>query len=186
LKRFIVTIIGTTAIFGGLLSAAAAAGATTASSGPIKVWVTPSPTGTGVKHPGKVLLTGAIGDYGKSYKANASGKPDKKGTYEELKLRKGTILVDVGPLNKAFNAAFSAPLFNPKNCSISADATAAITIVRGTRAYAGVTGNVTMAAKFGGVLPKTHGKRSKCTTKTSTPPLTTYSSIIGSGTVTLP
>ena len=83
-------------------------------------------------------------------------------------------------------AAFSAPLFNPKNCSISADATAAITIVRGTRAYAGVTGDVTMAAKSGGVLPKTHGKRSKCTTKTSTAPLTTYSSIIGSGTVTVP
>jgi hypothetical protein len=42
------------------------------------VWVTPSPKGSG----GTIVITGAIGDYGKAFNASSAGKSQKKGGYE--------------------------------------------------------------------------------------------------------
>jgi hypothetical protein len=42
------------------------------------VWVTPRPKGSG----GTIVITGAIGDYGKAFNASSAGKSQKKGGYE--------------------------------------------------------------------------------------------------------
>jgi len=161
-----------------------ASAASTQKGGAIKVWVTPSQGTTTVKHPGKVLFTGAIGDYGLSVNANATGKPQKKKSpYKLLKLKHGTILVNVKGVNTAITAAFTKAghTINPTNCSTAVSASGAVPILKGTGAYAGVSGSVTFAINFALLAGK--NKSGKCTLKTTSAPLDTYTSFIGTGTV---
>ncbi len=159
----------------------ALAATSTPKGGTVKVWVTPSTIGTTTtKHPGKVMFTGAIGDYGTSFNVTATGKPSsKKSSYKLLKLKKGTITVNAGAIGKALTSA--KPTANTTNCSVSVTATAPVTILKGTGAYAGISGTVTFSAQYAVVLPKTSS--GKCTEKTATKPLSTYTSFIGMGTV---
>jgi hypothetical protein len=160
-----------------------ASAASTQKGGAIKVFVTPSMNTTTAKHPGKVMFTGAVGDYGLSVNANATGKPQKKKSpYKLLKLKHGTILVTTSKINSAVGAAFTkvGQTINPTNCSVSASASAQVAILKGTGAYAGITGTATFAITFGVIAPKKNGK---CTLKTTTPALDTYTSFIGTGTV---
>lgn len=158
-------------------SAALAAGAAT-TTGTAKVWVTPSATTTSAKHPGKVLFTGVIGDYGTSQTVTATGKATRKSTYKLLKLKKGTITVSTAQFTKALTSA-SPSTASQSNCSFVVSATAPVTIVKGTGAYAGITGKLTLTGTFAAVLPK--AKSGACTTKGK--PLSSYISIAGSGTV---
>jgi hypothetical protein len=159
--------------------ATVASAASTQTPGAIKMWVSPSPTTT-TKHPGHVLITGVIGDYGPSVSATSTGKPvKKKSVYTLLKLKHGTILVNTKALNSAGSNA--TPTINSTNCSISIAATAPVQIVKGTGAYAGINGTVTFSVNIAAVLPKT--KSGSCTHKTATKPLDTYGSFVGSGTV---
>ena len=171
---------GLVAASGATLAAAAA----TAKGGAIKVWVVPSNNSTTTKHPGKVIFTGAVGDYGLSVNATATGKPQKKkSTYKLLKLKHGTMVVNVSAVNTAVNAAFTKAqhTINTTNCSLAISTTAAVPILKGTGAYAGISGSVTFVIAFGAVGPKT--KSGACTMKTTTPALATYQSFLGTGTV---
>lgn len=147
---------------------AAASAQSSSSGGSIQVWVTPSPTGNGG---GKILITGAIGDYGRTKKV--------KGTNEAL-LRKGTIVVNLKQFNTALNNAN--PTVNPSNCSASLMTSAPVPIVSGTGAYAGITGSFTLNAQYAFVLPK--NKSGSCNTSNNANPLNQYSSVSGSGSVT--
>jgi hypothetical protein len=180
-RRAIVAAIGAGVLLGASLSASVAAASGAAKSGKIELWVLPSPTGaTSTTHPGKVIFTGAIGDYGEALKVNAAGKPTTKATYRLLKLKKGTILVDIAKFSAAERKL--APSIDLATCSFFGSVSGAISIVSGTGTYHGITGSVTLTALYGGIGPFKNGK---CTTKTTTPALATYSSITGSGTVTL-
>lgn len=181
MKGRFIAVVGAAAIVGGLVPGSLAAAASTPTGGAIKVWVRPSPTTTSVKHPGKVMFTGAIGDYGSSVNVNATGKPTKKAGYDLLKLKKGTITVNTMGFNKAAASAFTKPTLNPTNCSVSVSASGPVQIVKGTGAYVGISGSVTVTAQFGAVVPK--NKKGTCTLKTATQPLVMYTSFIGSGTV---
>ncbi len=75
--------IALAAVGSSLYLAAATLGANAASSGHVQVFITPSLTGKGG---GPIIITGAIGDHGKSIRAGASGQPDPKGTYSLAKL----------------------------------------------------------------------------------------------------
>ncbi len=44
------------------------------------------------------MITGAIGDYGNTVNAKSAGKPQEKGGYELLVMKKGTILLNGGSL----------------------------------------------------------------------------------------
>lgn len=151
-------------------------------SGPEKVWVTTSPTGTTAKRPGKVMLTGSFADYGRSVTTKANGKPTKNGGYVLLTLKKGTIVVDISAFNAASKNA-KPQTFNQTSCSADIHVSAPVTFVKGTKAYVGIGGTITLTATFAFIGPLKNGK---CTTKTTTPALSTYSSINGTGTVTFP
>jgi hypothetical protein len=186
MKRIAVMVAGTAGllglasagVFGGL--APATAGAAAPKSGPEKVWVTPSSTGTTVKRPGKVMFTGSFADYGRSVNTKANGTPTKRGGYVLLTLKKGTILVNISQFNAAFKTA-QPQTYNKTSCSADVHISAPVTVVKGTKAYVGISGTFSMTASVAFIGPLKNGT---CTTKTTTPALSTYSAIMGSGTVT--
>lgn len=188
MRRGICAVLTAAVVFGGLLGAAATA-ASASTSGTAKVFVTPNSTTT-PKHPGKVIFTGAIGDYGTVINATSAGKPtatkNSKSAYRLLKLKKGTILVDIATFKSKLTGAFagSSSGFNSTTCSQSVAASGSISVVSGTGAYAGITGSFVLTAHIAGITKRT--KSGGCTTKTTSAPVATYESIIGSGTVTIP
>lgn len=159
------------AVPGGLILGSAGASAQSSpSGGTIQVWVTPSPTNNGG---GKILITGAIGDYGITKKGKNSN---------QAVLKKGTIIVNLKQFNAATNNAN--PTINQSNCSTSFVASAPVPIVSGTGAYAGISGSFTLTAQFAFILPRT--KSGSCNTSNNANPLNQYGSVTGSGTVSLP
>jgi hypothetical protein len=164
-----------------LLGGASAFGATTPTGGAIKVFVVPSISGSG----GTIVITGAIGDYGKTVNSNAAGKPAKNGNYENLIMKNGTILVNGTQFNAATNAA-SPTDFNAATCSGTFVASAPVPVVSGTKEYAGITGSVTLTATFAFVGPfyKSGSKKGQCDTSNNAPqPSGFFASITGAGTV---
>jgi hypothetical protein len=169
MTRVLKAAIACFVLMGGLTLASAAASAQSSSSGgSIQVWLTPSLTGNG----GKILITGAIADYGLT-KGKKSG---------QAVLKKGTIKVNLKQFNAATNAVN--PTINPSNCSTSFTASAPVPIVSGTWAYAGITGSFTLTAQYAFILPKT--KSGSCNTSNNANPISQYGSVSGSGTVSLP
>ena len=169
MTRVLKAAIACFVLMGGLTLASAAASVQSSSSGgSIQVWLTPSLTGNG----GKILITGAIADYGVT-KGKKSG---------QAVLKKGTIKVNLKQFNAATNAVN--PTINPSNCSTSFTASAPVPIVSGTGAYAGITGSFTLTAQYAFILPKT--KSGSCNTSNNANPISQYGSVSGSGTVSLP
>lgn len=165
------------AVLGSLLFVSTPAFAITdPAGGAIEVWGTPSLSSGGG---GTIVLTGAIADSGKSVNVNSASKPDKKGGYKLLELKKGDILLNGTQISGALNSA--APTdFNSTTCSGSFTATAPVPIVSGTKAYAGITGTTNITVTFAIVLPLTKGK---CNPNTNANPIAGYGSIAGTGTV---
>jgi hypothetical protein len=162
-----VTLLGTLA---GVASAAPAGGT-------IKIWVTPAQSGPG----GTIVVTGAIGDSGKTLNVTASGKTSENGNYQKLLLKNGTILVNVTQLNAAVSKAQPTD-YNSTTCSATVVASAPSSLVSGTGAYAGITGSITLNATFALVLP--HTKSGTCNTSNSAKPTGAWGSVTGSGSVT--
>ena len=163
------------AVLGSLLFSSPAFGAAAPTGGAIQVFVTPTATGGGG---GTVLITGAIADYGKTVKSNSAGKADKKGTDSDLVLKKGTILVDVAQVNAAINNA-NPTEYDATTCSASFVVTAPVPIVSGTKAYAGISGSVTVTETLAFILPFT--KSGKCNTNAN--PVDAWATVTGAGTV---
>ncbi len=172
--RIAKTALGVAVLGSLLFSGASAFGATDPAGGAIQVWGTPANNGGGA-----VVITGAIADGGKSMRVNASGKPDKKGNYKLLELKKGNILLNGTQITAALNNA-NPTAFNTTTCSGAFTGTAALPIVSGTKAYAGISGTVNVTVTFAIVLPLTKGT---CNENTNANPIAQYGSISGTGTV---
>jgi hypothetical protein len=167
-------------IVGVVIPASIAGAAGTSTGGKAKLWVTPSGYRTSAKHPGKVVLTGAIADYGTSVNATASGKPTtKQSTYELLKLTQGTIVVNTAALTQSLSSA-SPSTVDTTTCSFVLTGSGAITVVKGTGAYSGLTGSFTATGTIAADFAK---KKSGCTSTKKPPGY--YFSVEGSGTVSL-
>jgi len=153
------------------------AASSTPAGGAIQVWGTPASNGGGT-----TLITGAVADSGTSAHANSSGDPSKKGTYTLLVLKKGTILVNTTQLNKdENNASPTASTFNMTTCSGYIPVTAPVPVVKGTKAYKGISGSVAVTLTFAFVIPLEKGK---CNLSNNGPnPSAQYGSIAGTGTV---
>ncbi len=168
------TALGVAVVGGLLLSAASASAAPAVPGGTIKLWAENGGFG------GTVVITGAIGDYGKAVKANSAGRADKNGRYTSLILRKGTILIDGSQLRAAVQNGLSTD-FNDVTCSGSEAVSAPVPIVSGTKAYAGISGSLTATATFVFIAPLTSS--GKCDTSNSAKPIEALEAIAGSGPV---
>jgi hypothetical protein len=158
-------------------SVAAGAGSSgTPAGGAIKLFVQPGAN----QGQGKILFTGAVGDYGSSSPAVSSGGK-KIGT---ATLTKGTIKIDLTAIGAKVNSAN--PKIDAATCSASVTKSAASPIVSGTGLYAGIHGTVKITESFGvlGSFYKSGPNKGKCNLSNSNaPPVDTMGTVYGKGTV---
>jgi|HubBroStandDraft_5_1064220.scaffolds.fasta_scaffold215269_1 hypothetical protein len=170
-------VLGVSLISALLLVVATAFAATphaTPAGGAVKVWVT---QGNGPK--GKIVITGAIGDFGTTTNTTKAGKPSANGGYVKIKLHQGGFMVNGVALNKKLNKL--RPTFNAATCSASGTGSANVTVFDGTGLYAGISGKIKITASFAFVGPRL--ANGKCNNANSAKPLAQYQSIQGSGRV---
>jgi hypothetical protein len=172
--RVIKPAVALPVLLGGLFLGGVSALGASPSGGAIQVWGTPANGGGG-----PVVVTGAVGDSGKSTNANSSGAPTKKGTYKLLNLKKGTILLNTTQLGKDVNNNNTPPTsMNSTTCSATFVITDPVPVVSGTKAYAGISGTVNVTISFAIVGPMKNG-----TCNMNANPIAQYGSISGSGAV---
>ncbi|MGH2412065.1 MAG: hypothetical protein ACRDGS_17115, partial [Chloroflexota bacterium] len=133
------------ALLGGLLFGGTSAVGAAPAGGAIQVYVTPNNTGGG-----PIVITGAIGDFGKTQAINKNGTSNPNGNFVKITLKKGTFEVDSTALN-ALNKM--QPTVNPMTCSGSLSATEPVTLFNGTGLYKGISGTVKITENFAFVLP---------------------------------
>jgi hypothetical protein len=139
---------------------------------------------TGSEGPaGTIIITGAIGDYGKTLSIDKNGKTDNNGNYVRITLKKGTFEVNSTALNaKTRNAQ---PIINTTTCSFRFTGTDPVTLFNGTGLYAGLKGKVLITLSFGGVGPlyKSGPHKGQCNMSNNAPALAQWGTITGPGTV---
>ena len=89
---------------------------------------------------GTIIITGAVGDYGKTLSINKNGKTDNNGNFVRITLRQGTFEVDATALNA--RESHTQALINKTTCSIHFTGTAPVTLFNGTGLYKGIKGKV--------------------------------------------
>ncbi len=177
MARRVAQLVCAAFIVGAAAAPGTVAAAAASKDGEVKIWVTPTSTTTSPTHPGRVVLTGAIGDYGTTVEATATGTPKKAGTDTLFRLSKGTILINTSSLTTG--GGTTAPsTANTTNCSFVGTVAGLVHITKGTGAYAGITGTITITGTFAAILRKKNGA---CGGK----PLAFYGAVQGSGTVSL-
>jgi hypothetical protein len=137
-KRIRNLAIGLAVLCGTLATNAMAASAASPSGGPVKFWITPSANGAGA-----IVITGAVGDYGTATTVNKNGQPDQNGGYSLLKLKDGTIEVNLTSFNHK-NAKVGFPI-NQKSCSSEGTETGSVTVSDGTGHYKGIFGDLALS-----------------------------------------
>jgi len=172
------TTIGVAGAFVCLLagtSVALGAGSSgTPAGGRIQLFVQPAQT----QGNGKVLLTGAVGDYGSSHTVTTGGKRIGTAT-----LKKGTIKLNLTAISKKANNA--TPTVDAATCSGSITVSAATPIISGTGLYAGIHGTVKITESVGflGATFKSGPKKGQCNLSNSAPTVAQMATVYGSGTV---
>lgn len=156
------------------------AGAATPVSGQTQLWASLGPNnGTSFK----VIFTGAIGDHGTSVGATANGKPTKKQNpgYRLFNLTKGTIFFNTQKIDAAENNNSAPPTtVNATTCSATFVVTEPATAISGTKAYAGITGTISVTISYAFVLPLDKGK---CNMNSNANPSAAIGQVTGTGTV---
>ena len=157
-----------------------AASVTAPTGGKIELFATPSGNTGG----GTILITGAIGDYGKTESVNKNGTPDPNGNYGKAVLHQGTIEVNLTALNEKENN-LPQTIFNLKSCSAHASVSAPVPVVDGTGLYTGISGTLMFSTTFAFIGPRvTSGpNKGQCSKSNNAPPLAQWISVTGSGTV---
>jgi len=165
-----------------------AAGAGQPSGGAVKVFVTPGPNGTG-----SIVVTGAIGDYGKILDIYKDGKPDpdfytlglvpKDEGYVLVTLQKGTFEIDAQKFDTAEAIGLSGDKVNPMTCWQEGTSTAPVTTFAGTGLYKGISGTTTLTLTIALVYPTVASGKDKGKCDVGASPVGTYESIVGQGSV---
>jgi hypothetical protein len=159
-----------------LLATSAAFAATTATppaGGTVRVFVTPGAA------TGKIVLTGAIGDFGKTVNTNKNGKPDPNGAYVKITLQKGGFEVNAVALNKKLDTL--KPKFNATTRSTALVASSPVSLFNGTGLYQGISGKIRIKVAFAIVGPRL--SNGKCNPSNNAKPLAQFQSITGVGRV---
>jgi hypothetical protein len=176
-----VVAIGAAATMGMslMIPAAVAFGAGAPAGGKINVFVTPQLNGP----KGQIVITGAIGDYGKTLSVDKNGKTDTNGAYEKVTLQQGSFLVSATKLDAKLNHL--KPTVNTATCSVSATASGPVSLSNGTGLYTGISGNLSITVTFAFIGPRFSSgpHKGQCNNSNNAPALAQYQSIAGSGTV---
>jgi hypothetical protein len=132
---------------------------------------------------GTIIITGAIGDYGKTLSIDKNGKTDSNGNYVRITLHKGTFEVNSTVLNGKTNHA--QPVVNRATCSFQFTGSGPVTLFNGTGLYKGIKGKVLITISFGAVgsLYKSGPHKGQCNLSNNAPLVAQYGSITGPGTV---
>jgi hypothetical protein len=146
--------VGATIALGAALSTASAS----PNAGTVHVWVTQQHSGGR----GHILITGVIADHGTTIATTKAGKADAKGKYEKIMLKHGTFEVSTAALNKKFNKV--QPAKDVATCSLWATASADVTTLDGTGAYAGISGKIRITTSFAEIAPRypSGAKKGEC------------------------
>ena len=129
----------------------------------------------------KILITGAIADYGTAISQDKNGKVDPNGNFEKVTLKHGGFMIDATALTKAIQKQFSKEPINPTNCSLALTGTGPSTIETGTGAYAGISGKLKITLTVAGIAPKTN--KGRCNLSTSAPFYGQYQGVTATGSV---
>jgi hypothetical protein len=176
LPRTTIAVVGALAcLIAGASVALGAGSSKTPASGPIQIIVQPG-LGQG---DGKILITGAVGDYGSSSPTvSSAGKKFATAT-----LKKGTIKLDLTAVTAKLDGAN--PAIVKATCSGFVTETAATPVVSGTGLYAGIHGTVQLTETFGflGSPYESGPKKGQCNMTDSAPTLAQMGTVYGSGAV---
>jgi hypothetical protein len=158
----------------------ALASASTPSAGKISLWANANLTGTS----SRIVVVGAVADYGVGTSIDKNGKVDPNGAYERIVLKKGSFEADASVLDKNASAAPPA-LDNPSTCSFAFSVSGPLTLSNGKGAYAGISGTVTVTEQFVGIEPryKTGKNRGACNQSDSARPTTGAGAVSGTGSI---
>jgi len=171
----VAVMVAACALVGVPVAAAAAAPA----GGPIGLFATVSNGPSG-----KVVVAGAIGDWGTVVSVDENGKTDENGNFVKVRLKKGTFELDATALNKK--------LANPRpqvasqvTCSIGFSGSGPLKLFNGTGLYTGISGTVDATVTFAGIGGRyeSGAKKGQCERGNSTPLLAQFGSVVGRGTV---
>ncbi|WP_194914579.1 hypothetical protein [Catenulispora rubra] len=110
----------------------------------------------------QVILSGAVGDFGKGVSVNPDGSVNPEHNSQlELQLQRGTFRLDIASIDKAFVAAMAHQFpSDPATCSGHIDVTQHVAVVKGsgTGAYRGVSGDFTLTLSLDEVDKPTAGQ----------------------------
>ncbi len=165
-----VVVVAVAAIAG---TAAALAASSSGAGGSFRVFDVSNGLGAG----GRVLLSGAIGDHGRSESITKSGKVSQNGSYVRLKLSHGTLTLNKSSLDRAIGRTFKGAVPNRATCSLSAAASGRLPFVSGTGRYTGVKGSVHLTVAVGFIFRRKSGK---CDTRGA--PTASQQIVYGTGT----
>jgi hypothetical protein len=182
MRRVVGTAILAVLLTGAVAGVASAARATPPAGGVIHLYVTPPPNFNGAVF--KIVVIGAIGDYGTATSIDKDGKVDSNGNYVRIRLRKGTFEVNSVALDKKTNNA-PPSIVNTATCSYGFGGSGPVTLFNGTGLYAGISGTLRITQTFAAVGPphETGPKKGECNTSNNAQPLAIYGSITGGGKV---
>jgi hypothetical protein len=161
-----------------LLGATAAFGSSaTPTAGTIHVFAVQQ----GLSRNSAIVITGAIGDYGKTFSIDKNGTTDPNGKYLKVVLQDGTFEANTVALGKKLGQA--RPTIYGTTCSGQFVGRSPVALFNGTGRYAGITGSVNMTVTGAYVLPryKSGEKMGQCNTNAE--PIGVYTSNTGSGKV---
>jgi hypothetical protein len=176
LSRPMICVVGAcVCLVVGASVALGASSSKTPAGGAIAILVTPG----GTQGQGKILFTGAVGDYGSSSPTESSG--GKK--FGIATLTKGTIKIDLTAIAAKVDGAN--PSVDEATCSASITETAPAPVLSGTGLYAGIHGTLQITESFGfiGSTYKTGAKKGQCNMSNSAPTVAEMGQVYGNGTV---
>jgi hypothetical protein len=167
-------------IVAGAIATPAIGGASTPKGGKISLWTDANLTGA----TSKVVVVGAIADYGVGTSIDKNGKVDPNGAYERIVLKKGSFEADASVLDQNANSA-SPALDNQSTCSFAFSVSGPITLSDGKGAYAGISGTLTVTEQFVGIGPryKTGKNKGACNQSNNSRPVAGAGAVSGNGTV---
>ena len=175
--RSLVILLAVAVALATAAAASASPRASAPTAGPIALFAT---VGNGPA--GKIVVAGAIGDWGSTLSIDKNGKPDLNGNFVKVTLKKGTFEIDSTAVNKQM-ANPRPQIASDVTCSVAASGSGPVKLFNGTGLYKGISGTVNVTITFTGVGGRYQSGTNKGQCDHGPSPLAMLGSVNGRGTV---